>query len=168
MRKELPVFEKDLAHRDILEKIKNHEDIDKSSHVMVYISMPGEVETREIVEYLLEGGKKVYVPVIENEMIKVSRINSIEDLVPGKFGIPEPLPGERKYMGPEILDIVIVPGVCFTEKGLRLGRGGGYYDRFLKKIEKKTRIIGICYKNQIAKKIPSCEHDHQVDEVIFG
>lgn len=165
-RKNMSQFEKDLADRSIFEALKKHPQIQKCKHIMAYVSVSGEVDTYNTMEHLLSEGKKVYVPVVEDNEIKVSEIRDTNDLVPGRFMIPEPYPGKRKYVDPMILEVVIVPGVCFTSEGFRIGRGGGYYDRFLKRISPKTHVIGICYSTQIENKIPHDEKDMRVYEVI--
>lgn len=165
-RGNLSCSERKSADKSIFEALKKHAHIQKHRHIMLYISVAGEVDTYNIIEYLLSEGKKVYVPVVGDSEIIVSEINNINDLVPGRFIIPEPSPDKRKYVDPMILEVVIVPGVCFTSEGSRIGRGGGYYDRFLKRISTKTYVIGICYRSQIENEIPHDEKDMGVHEVI--
>ncbi len=166
MRENLSCSEKKIADRDIFEILKKHPHIVKNKHIMVYVSVSGEVDTHHIISYLLSAGKRVYIPVIEENEIRVSEIKDINELVPGKFDIPEPPVNKRIYADPAILDVVIVPGVCFTPEGYRLGRGGGYYDRFLKRISENTLVLGICYRAQMENEIPHDEKDVKVHEII--
>ena len=66
------------------------------------------------------------------------------------------------------LDLVIVPGIAFDRHGRRLGRGKGYYDRFLRKIAKRTLTIGLAFDFQILPSIPATATDINVDHLIFA
>jgi 5-formyltetrahydrofolate cyclo-ligase len=61
---------------------------------------------------------------------------------------------------------VVVPGIAFSQDGQRLGRGGGYYDRFLKRLPKKSLKVGLAFNFQIVKNLPSLSHDVPVDIVL--
>ncbi len=86
-----------------------------------------------------------------------------EPLIINKYGIPEPT--SNKIMYPNIF---LIPLVAYDEKLYRIGYGGGYYDRYLKKIKKRKKIvtIGLAYSFQKVKKIPIKEHDMKLDFVI--
>ncbi len=112
--------------------------------------------------------------------------NPVEETEAGTHGIFEPRPSCEKadiekifeeFFGEEI--VVLVPGLAFTKDGFRLGRGGGYYDRFLEEIQKicaadenakdlkrRAKIIGVCYGAQIVESVPHEEHDARVDIVL--
>jgi 5-formyltetrahydrofolate cyclo-ligase len=158
--------EKATANKKICSIIKQHNKIIDGNNIMVYVSVSGEVDTYDIIDHLLQAGKNVYVPVVNGNEIQVSKIGRLEDLSPGRFGIPEPAFDNVNIVEPDILDVIIVPGVSFSSNGARLGRGGGYYDRFLSKISVKAAVIGICYNNQIENSIPEYENDIRVHEVI--
>lgn len=86
----------------------------------------------------------------------------------GAYNIPEPRKDMRKVM-PEEIDLMIVPAVAFTDDGIRLGQGGGYYDRFLNKMAAKNKApytIGVCYDFQIYSALPVESHDYAVDCVL--
>ena len=82
-----------------------------------------------------------------------------------KFGIAEPEPGARTCPPGEI-DLVVVPGVAFTAGGVRLGRGKGYYDRYLSQAEFRGVTVGVCYAHQLVGELPSEPHDVAVDCVV--
>ena len=67
---------------------------------------------------------------------------------------------------PEQVDIVILPGLAFTRKGSRLGRGGGYYDRFLSILPLDTLKIAVAFETQLHQEIPTNSHDIAVDVII--
>lgn len=87
-------------------------------------------------------------------------------LVEGAYGITEPQ-GD-KVCATEEIDLMIVPGVAFTREGARLGRGKGYYDRYLAREGFRAYTVGVCYACQLLQELPSEEHDRRVDIVVAG
>ncbi len=85
-------------------------------------------------------------------------------MVSGAYGIIEPQ-GCEPCRAKEI-DLMVVPGVAFSSDGVRLGRGKGYYDRYLAREEFRAYCVGVCYACQLREDIPSEPHDKRVDEVI--
>ena len=84
----------------------------------------------------------------------------------GPYGVAEPV--ISRFIRPEDLDLVITPGVAFDKKGNRLGRGKGYYDRFLSKLPKDTPSIGLAFRLQILPAVPTTFHDVSVKKVLFA
>ncbi len=140
------------------------EEFSSSDTLLLYVSCKGEADTRRILRYALELKKQVAVPRCgENGEMQFFLIGSMEELSPGAYGIPEPV-GERLA---EITDktVCFVPGVAFTQRGERLGQGGGYYDRFLENYP-DIRTVGICYSDMLLDTLPTEAHDRCVDVVI--
>jgi 5-formyltetrahydrofolate cyclo-ligase len=71
-------------------------------------------------------------------------------------------------VAPEEIDLILIPGLAFTRKGERLGRGGGYYDRFLARVGLRAVKLGICFKEQLLEELPIESHDARVDRVLAG
>ena len=96
--------------------------------------------------------------------MEAHRINSKDELKPGRYGIPEP---DKDSDCTEITDIdfIIVPGVAFGEDGSRLGRGGGYYDRFMT-LAKNAKKVALCREISLEKTVPCEKHDQFVDIVV--
>lgn len=67
---------------------------------------------------------------------------------------------------PADVDLVIVPGMSFTQRGDRLGQGGGWYDRFLPRLRNGVITIGVCFAEQISAALPTERHDVRVDDVV--
>jgi len=88
-----------------------------------------------------------------------------DPLVINKFGIPEPISKKIKYP-----DILLVPLVAFDDHLNRIGYGGGFYDRYIKKIKKKKKVvtIGFAYSYQKVKKIPTNIYDIKLDFIIIN
>lgn len=146
------------------ESIIVHPKIKEAKVVMAYCSLPDEVYTYRLLDKLKEMGKYVVLPkVVDCKNMEVRTYNGKDDLAIGAYNIYEPT-GE-KYTSIENIDVAIVPGMAFDKDGNRLGRGKGYYDRFLAQIP-ATYKIGICFGFQLLENVPSCRFDITMDEVI--
>lgn len=103
--------------------------------VFTYVSVGSEVDTRALIRAALGCGKLVAVPrcVPGTRLMEWHRIDSLDDLHPGAFGIPEPIPSAETLVDPSASSpaLALVPGLAFDRAGFRIGYGGGYYDRFL-------------------------------------
>ena len=125
--------------------------------------------SRNIIKQCFDYRKIVVLPAFDTQKfrIKLFKIDNIEkDLKPGQRGILEPDATRCKSVPIECLDIVIIPGVAFDEKGGRIGSGEGYYDRFIPRLPITTRKISIAFEDQIIPQIPMDFHDKHVDIII--
>ena len=66
----------------------------------------------------------------------------------------------------ESIDVVIIPGLAFDTEGWRLGRGGGYYDRFLERVSRQTRLVGIAFDQQVVEVVPHELHDVRMQVIV--
>jgi len=98
-------------------------------------------------------------------IIEFFLVRNIEDLEQGAFGILEPKKSLQK-INPAEIDLILCPGDSFSTQGQRLGKGGGYYDRYLANITPKTPRMGICYSVQLHESIPTEEHDQKMDSIL--
>lgn len=128
--------------------------------VLLYYSLPDEVFTHDFVE-ILSQEKTVLLPVVKGDDLELRVYTGKECLQKGGFNIDEPQ-GEA-YTDLTSIDVAIIPGVSFDRNGNRLGRGKGFYDRFLKKLN--TFKIGVCFGFQLSDEIPHGEYDVAMDEV---
>ncbi len=85
---------------------------------------------------------------------------------PVAFGIDEPQGATP--CPPERIDLIVVPGTAFTRAGARMGRGRGYYDRYLSRPGFHARTVGVCYTHQLLDTLPVEPHDVPLDRVIAG
>ena len=134
--------------------------------IVAYYSLDDEVDTRGFINELLTDGKTVYLPrvVSDNEMV-LCRYTGADSLSKGAFGIMEPI-GESISADAHI-DVMLVPGMAFDAKGHRLGRGKGYYDRFLSSLTRPLpQLIGVCFDFQKVDFIPTETFDVSVDVVV--
>ena len=145
----------------------------RASLVLAYLSCGSEVETRGLVRAALASGKRVAVPrcVVGTHRMAWVEIRSLEGLVPGAFGIEEPPEtwpalDEGEALAPGV--VALVPGLAFDRSGMRLGYGGGYYDRFLRLFSGTS--VGLCLDTLLVGSLVEAraldEHDQPVDFVV--
>lgn len=146
----------------------NNPDIKNSSNIMCFVSFNNEVDTHVFIKYLINNKKNVYIPLIDskNKIMNISKINSFDELEEGYYGILEPKKEFIRIADSSVLDIIITPGVVFSKDNYRIGYGGGYYDKFFSNMNTKALKIGLCYKEQIVKKVPTEKYDVAVDYII--
>lgn len=114
----------------------------------------------------LAAGWKIALPRIEQERLVFHHVDSLDVLVSGAFGTREPV-NELGTVAPiSSARAVLVPGVAFDRLGRRLGRGGGFYDRFLAVTGPQVLKIGVCFDLQIVEEVPSEPHDVRMDAVV--
>lgn len=156
---------------------------------MLYCSLPDEVYTMDMIHRLHEEGKKIVLPkVISDCEMELREYDGDADLEVGSFGIMEPC--GKLFTDYEDIDVAVIPGMAFDKDGNRLGRGKGYYDRFLNAAGKRgvkekcesgkgvnekrenrkgnTYKIGICFPFQFVDAVPADEHDNRMDMVVCG
>lgn len=136
-----------------------------SSHtILLYHALSDEVPTQALMDQLVAQGKTVLLPCVINDTdMELRRYTGPQDLQTGSFGIQEPT-GEL-FTDYDAIDVAIVPGMAFDAEGHRLGRGKGYYDRFLSRVPHLYKI-GLCFSWQLVDQVPYDEHDIKMDEVI--
>ena len=167
--------------------------------VMAYYSLPDEVNTHQLLDDLVAEGKTVLLPkVLDATTMELRRYTGPHDLAPGPFGILEPSGSQyspssflfppSSFLFPSSsntssIDVALIPGVAFDALGHRLGRGRGYYDRFLRTLgtvpsvssaanfrgtvpSVRSRLIGLCFDFQIVPSVPVDPTDIPVNQVI--
>jgi 5-formyltetrahydrofolate cyclo-ligase len=153
----------------IKKKLFSLPEFAKATIIMMYVSCDWEVNTETMIDDALKIGKKVAVPYVldtERRMVPSLLHDRIKDLVPGPYGIYQPQEDSYTPVAPHAIDLVVVPGVAFTEEGKRLGRGAGYYDTFLRGLSKETTAVGIAFSLQVVEDMPQSERDIPVTKLI--
>jgi 5-formyltetrahydrofolate cyclo-ligase len=123
-----------------------------------------EVDAMKILQKLERKGYQISLPKIKkNFQMNFFNWSKNEPLKINKYGIPEPISANVVYP-----DILLIPLSAFDNRLYRIGYGGGYYDRYIKKIKKRKKIItiGLAYSFQRVKKIPINKHDVKLDYVV--
>jgi 5-formyltetrahydrofolate cyclo-ligase len=126
-----------------------------ASSLMFYVAFRSEVQTEPMIKHALSLGKQVIVPItdMKNKRLLLSQIKDLdEDLAPGTWGIREPKPGKVRPVAFSDIDVVVTPGLAFSEQGWRIGYGGGFYDRLLSESQKKAYALS--FEMQMLPEIP--------------
>ena len=142
-------------------RLKKIRAFSNANSIGCYYSIGSEVQTRSIIQELLDQNKNVSLPKVMNDIIVFRTIKNLNRLEKGNSGILEPKddwPEEKSF------DVILVPAIGLTKMGVRLGYGHGYYDKFL--ADKSTIKIALTYSKQIVKSIPSSDHDIKMDWII--
>lgn len=137
--------------------------------VLLYIDGENEVRTKNILKNTYAFNKIVVLPAFDSERLKVSVFkvdHPDKDLLPGPRGVAQPNPARCKPVPLQKIDIAIIPGVAFDEKGARIGSGHGYYDRFIPDLPATTRKVALAFEEQILPQAPTEPHDKHVDIII--
>lgn len=155
--------------------------------VMLFANLPDEIGTFSLIDKCIAMGKKVFLPVINGDDMTACEFTG--DYKIGKYGIKEPVVKQLVVNGlitesrdnacivrnsdtepvevsfKEHFDFILVPGVGFNPNGYRLGRGKGYYDKFLSKYN-NLFTVGVCFREQFYLDIPSEPHDIPMQKVL--
>lgn len=150
--------------RAVCENILTHPWFLEARTVMGFSAIFPEPEILAVLEACLRLGKTLALPHCGAAGQMTARhVKSLSELEPGAFGIPEP-PEALPVVEPERIDLILTPGMAFSPQGGRLGRGKGYYDRFLQ----RTRgwVMGVCFESAVFGQIPMEAHDRFMDAVV--
>lgn len=136
--------------------------------IMCFISFANEIDTKELIETAIKHGKTVVIPITipETKELKISQILDFSELEKGFYNILTPKEEFIRYIDPSTIDLILVPGVVFAKNGYRIGYGGGYYDRFLSKIDNSIPKIAIGFDLQVVDRVPTESFDIPVDLII--
>lgn len=149
----------------ICDRLVRTEAFQKADCIALYYAMRDEVQTAGLIEEWCQK-KKIVLPVVVGDTLRFYTYTGKEQLKKSRLGVPEPeithLTAE--WVPPEQIDLFIVPGIAFDRALNRMGRGKGYYDRFLANVQKP--LIGLCFEFQRLPQIPTEPHDRKMTTVI--
>ncbi len=131
--------------------------------VALFSPLPDEPQISEIIE-LMARERVVLLPRVEGDVMRFYPF-SPKAMSRGAYGIMEPMDGEPFSLCE--IDVMVVPGVAFTTDGKRMGRGKGFYDKYMSQDGFRAHKIGVCYAEQILQSLPCEPHDISMDEVIY-
>lgn len=160
LRVVLPEKERKSAAAEVFERLEKTAAFLLADRIMMYHSLPDELYTHDFLRKW-SGRKRFYLPRINGVDLEVLPYEESR-LELGTFHIEEPT-GED-VTDPSEIELVVVPAVAYDRKGKRLGRGKGFYDRFLK--QTKATKVGVGYEFQLLDELPSEPHDIPMDIVV--
>ena len=157
----MPASDRQMYSQQIIDQLEQMACFRDAKTVLLYYPIQNEVDVLPLVKKY-KHEKTLLFPVSHRRSMTVHPYAGNEHMHRGKFGIPEPT--TPAYTGD--IDLVIVPAVAFDAKGRRLGRGGGYYDRFIKKLTHAV-LVGVGYDFQLVDEVPAARHDQHVHRIIL-
>ena len=150
-----------IASNQIFGKLKQIEIFNKAKTIASYYPIGSEVKTQDIMQEILASGKTLALPKVNEQNLIFKKITGFDNLEKASFNLMEP---KDECSEIKDIDLVLVPTVGITRKGIRLGYGYGFYDRFLSKSDAAT--IGLTYAKQLVKSIPSSEKDIKIHWIV--
>lgn len=145
----------------IIAQIENMHWFKEAKAILVYYPVHNEVDLRPLLEKYKDE-KTFLLPVTHRDSIDIHPYAGEENLKRGKYNVKEP----QTPLWEEEIDLILVPGVAFDHKRNRIGRGGGFYDKFLRE-QRSTRKVGVCYDFQLKRHtLPHSWFDRPMDRVI--
>lgn len=152
------------ASKQICDTIRTLPEYQKAKRVFCFVSMDRELDTQSLLEAILDDGKELIVPrVLSMGKMALHRIDRIDDLKKSKLGIPEPA-ADSPTVTPDDVDLTIVPCLTTTLDGARMGRGGGFYDRFLADYTGNTALV--CFHQLLSESVPMDSWDVPLPVVV--
>ena len=158
--RELTADQRRDASARIRARIATLPELRQAHTVLLFVAMPDEVDTLPIIRDALDAGKTVAVPKVDSrrKRMHACALRDLDrDLAPGAFGILEPQ--ATQVVEPAAIDLVLVPARGFDRQGNRLGRGGGYYDRYMAQPTFRAVRCGIAFAAQLLDPLPPDPHD---------
>lgn len=166
-RDALPGAERERLARAVCARALELPELAAAGTVMLFASFRTELDTTPIARWVVERGKRLCFPrVIKPRLMLTYQVTDLAaDLVPGKWGIPEPREGLPE-VPPGEMDLVFVPGSAFDEDGRRCGYGGGFYDKYLPRTRPGTPWYALAFEAQLLPKIDCEAHDLPVTAIV--
>lgn len=146
----------------LMQKVEEHPRFVAAQRALLYWSLPDEPDTHDFLKRWY-GHKQIYLPCVEGDVMRMAPYEGENGMHSGAFGINEPT--APCAVEPSSLDFILVPGTAFDRQGHRMGRGKGYYDRFLP-LAPNAYKLGICFPFRLLPSIPFAPHDVLMDEVL--
>ena len=141
----------------------------ESKIALLYVNGNFEIQTQSIIQKSYRYNKIVVLPSFDPESytMKLMKVDSMKQgLRTGPRGVLEPDPNKCKVVPVDRIDIAIIPGLAFDEKGGRIGSATGYYDRLIPKLAITTRKVALTFEEQLVAQVPMESHDKHVDIII--
>lgn len=168
LRKEISQIKKKYTPHDLLQRSDEVFSVleitgvfNDAKNIFIYNNLSDEVSTKAFIDKWKDY-KNFYVPVVIHDNLVFRSCAGDENCNISNLGIKEPLGVDFTELSK--VDLVIIPGIAFDRKMNRMGRGKGYYDRFLPKL--KSTKIGVCFDFQLMNSIPHSDHDIKMDMII--
>jgi len=139
------------------------EEVRRAATVAAYVSVSNEPGTGPLIERLHELGRRVLLPVLlpDNDL-DWAAYTGADSLLPARRGLLEPIGPRLGVEAVATADVVVCPAVAVDRTGMRLGRGGGSYDRALARVPAGTFVCALLYDGELVDRVPAAPHDRRV------
>jgi len=151
------------ASQMIVEFLEELPQVQSARRILAFSPLKGEPQILGFLEGILDNKREVFLPRIKGDKLELIKIQNLDDLTEGTFGVMEPC-HDLQATDQNFFNIILVPGVGFSEKCDRLGFGKGFYDKLLNDIQGYK--IGIGYEFQVLPDLPTENHDVKMDMVV--
>ena len=139
----------------------------QASIVMMFLSMPDEIDTTAAIRMAWQEGRTVVVPRVDwdHRTMTPIAVDSLDtNIAIERRGLRNPLSGA--VVDVERIELVVTPGLGFDRQGHRIGRGAGFYDRFFDDLRLRAVRCGLCFSEQVVESVPIEESDRSVDWLV--
>ena len=162
--------DKDTVSQQITDRVAQLPAYQQARTVMYYVDVRDEARTRQALPQAIQSDKRIVIPFCVDGELELFHLESMDELSEGAYRILEPKEELREIASKRIpvaeLDLILVPGVAFDQRGGRTGHGKGYYDKLLQHAKPETPLVALAFDCQIFDEIPMQEHDIFMDMVV--
>jgi 5-formyltetrahydrofolate cyclo-ligase len=166
-RRARPAAAREAAGTAIAQAVLTLPEVTVASTVAAYLSIGTEPSTMHLVDDLRSRGIRVMVPVVEDDLdLDWADYVGPDGLAQTPRGVREPVGARLGVAAVASADVVLVPGLAADERGMRLGRGGGSYDRALRRVSAGRLVAVLLYDDEVLPVVPSEAHDRPVNMAV--
>jgi 5-formyltetrahydrofolate cyclo-ligase len=163
-RDAIPPKDRAAMSEDIMGRLLDLPETKAADQVFVFRSFGSEVGTHALIERLVAGGRRVSLPVLVGGELEAVAYLPGQALIPSDYGAAEPQ--DRSIVAPSRVDLIVLPGLAFDRQGYRLGYGGGYYDRFLRRLAPTAGRVAVAFHQQVMGRVPHGAGDEPVETIV--
>lgn len=164
VRNALPQSACELRSLEIQKRLSDLAELRRAATVLAFASIRKEVRTQAIIEQAWSAGKRIALPRVHGDELRLHLIDSESRLAPGAFSVPEPTEDDEN-IEPGDIDFALVPALAVDPRGYRIGYGGGYYDRLIPRLSNAC-TCAVAYDFQLISEVPEQPFDVSVDLVV--
>ncbi len=162
--------DKESISKRITDRVMAMPEYQAARCVMWYVDVRDEARTRHALPDAVASDKKIVIPYCVDGELELFLLESMDELETGMYKILEPRMDLRDVASKKVdvkdLDLVLVPGVAFDDRGGRTGHGKGYYDKLLENARAETPLVSLAFECQMFDEIPMQDHDIYMDKVV--
>ena len=173
IRQRNAIPDRDQKSELVLERLETISEFQTAQHIFVYLGIGSEVQTRAIVQHLLNAAdRSCYIPYCVGDSLRIFQLSDWQQLEPKSFGVLEPKDEQIKSVTTdgslpiESIELALIPGVAFDRELNRIGYGRGYFDRFLRDRIPDAHRIGLAFDEQIVDRLPTDEFDVPMHRIV--